>query len=92
MAFGNAAFYISINDSEPQNPYREYEQLAQRKFPQKIYSYYSITNTRQSKQLQDEIKDYLNNTTAQENIPIPSDWCVYCPQKGVCVEPFLQQG
>ena len=40
--------------------------------------------------LLNEMKAYLNQTSAQENIAIPSDWCTYCPQKGVCVEAFLQ--
>lgn len=91
MAFGKALFNVSIIDSEPQNPYQGFERLAQRQFPQKTYSYYNIKNASSSIELQNEIKDYLNKTTAQENISIPSDWCVYCPQKGVCVEAFLQQ-
>lgn len=92
LAFGNATFSVSIVDSEPQNPYQSFEQLAQRQFPRKKYSYFPVKSSSRSIDLQKEMRDYLNNTSAQENITIPSDWCVYCPQKGVCVEAFLQQG
>ena len=89
-AFGKAAFTINISDSEPKNPYLQFEQLADRKFPKKTYSYYNVAKERNSSDLLDEMKAYLNQTSAQENIAIPSDWCTFCPQKGVCVEAFHQ--
>ena len=88
--FGKAKFTIPIADSEPVNPYPHFEKLSDRKFPQKAYSYYQVAKEQKSDDLLDEMKNYLNKTSAQENVAIPSDWCTYCPQKGVCVEAFLQ--
>ena len=88
--FGRAKFVVQIADSEPVNPYPHFEKLSDRQFPQKAYSYSRIAKEQKSTDLLDEMKAYLNQTSAQENIAIPSDWCTYCPQKGVCVEAFLQ--
>ena len=88
--FGKAKFVVQIADSEPVNPYPHFEKLSDRQFPQKAYSYSRIAKEQKSTDLLDEMKAYLNQTSAQENIAIPSDWCTYCPQKGVCVEAFLQ--
>ena len=88
--FGKAKFTVPIADSEPINPYAHFEKLSDRQFPQKIYSYSRIAKGQRSSDLLNDMKDYLNQTSAQENIAIPSDWCTYCPQKGVCVEAFLQ--
>ena len=87
-AFGKATFQVSISDSEPQNPYPHFESLSDKQFPNKRYSYFPVVQAQNSSELKDEIKEYLNNTSAKENIAIPSEWCVYCPQKGICVEPF----
>ena len=88
--FGRAKFVVQIADSEPVNPYPHFEKLSDRQFPQKAYSYSRIAKEQKSTDLLDEMKAYLNQTSAQENIAIPSDWCTFCPQKGVCVEAFLQ--
>lgn len=94
--YGNARFDINILIREPKNPYTAFEQLAKRNGMQKSYSLYSVPKEKQNtpdtpqiQSLRTEMKQYLNQTKADENTEIPSEWCTYCTHRGVCMKSFL---
>lgn len=94
--YGNAWYEIDITEFEPQNPYAEFEALADKNYPKKIYSLHKLDSiTEPSKKeywakYYTEIKRYLNQTASNDKTAISSDWCTYCTHKGNCMEPFLK--
>lgn len=93
--FGAAKFVVDISEVERKNPYEGFDALAARKYPQKEYSLHrlpkesSIQDKDLIDQLRSEAKCYINQTVNKDKSAIPSDWCVYCPHRGVCMESFL---
>ena len=88
LAFGAARYNIDISESEPYNPYANFENLTQTAYPTKIYSMMKIPRQPSNALLKDA-KEYINNSS--DNYPIASEWCVYCPeQQRACVYSFLK--
>ena len=90
--FGSAKYVVDISDVERQNPYSTFESLSVRRYPLKEYSLYSLPQNDslpKADQLREEAKQYLNQVNRNERTAIPSDWCVYCPKRGTCMESFL---
>ncbi len=88
--FGLARFDIDITDFEPVNPYPIFEEKAVRKYPQKTYSLHRIPKAEAagSKDLCDGARQYLNEPAPEDERAVVSEWCTYCVQKGICLEPF----
>lgn len=90
--FGAAKFVVDISEVERQNPYSTFESLSIRRYPQKEYSLYKLPQTGGlpiADKLRDETKQYINQVRGKDRTAVPSDWCVYCPKKGICMESFL---
>jgi hypothetical protein len=91
--FGAAKFVVDISEVERKNPYSEFEQLAVRNGWKKEYSLHKLP-------LQDEqplvdtlrggAKQYINQSGGNEKMAIPSDWCIYCVHRGICMESYLR--
>lgn len=90
--FGKAYFKVDISDAEPQNPYQSFENLATRKYPNKIYSLHKLPKPEDRKRtelLLSDVNHYVNQTGSSQSQAIPSDWCLYCVHRGNCMKPFL---
>lgn len=90
--FGAAKFVVDISEIERKNPYSTFESLSIRRYPQKEYSLYRLPQTANQPKadlLRDEAKQYINQVNGKDRAAVPSDWCVYCPKRGTCMESFL---
>lgn len=90
--FGAAKFVVDISEIERRNPYSTFESLSIRRYPQKEYSLYKLPQTANqpmADQLRDEAKQYINQVNGTDRAAVPSDWCLYCPKRGTCMESFL---
>ena len=94
--FGAAKFVVDISEVERKNPYASLESLAYRKYPQKEYSLHKLpkvdgnaSDQQLIEQIRSDVKQFLNDAHGKEKTAIPSDWCVYCPKRGLCMESFL---
>jgi hypothetical protein len=91
--YGKAKFVMDISEFEPQNAFAAFEQLAKREYPQKMYSLHSLPgqkDTGAASALLSNIRDYMEDRTRKDNAANVGEWCVYCPSKGICTEPYLQ--
>lgn len=96
--FGKAKYVVDISAVELQNPYADFERLANKKYPQKSYSLYSIPEPSPRMEanekivaLQNTVCNYLNQSEKIDKTAISSDWCTFCVNRGVCLEPYLQR-
>ena len=94
--FGLAKYVIDISETEIKNPFDSFEGLTSVIWPQKEYSLHRLPwqNYHPVQQalvdsLRKETKDYVNQTHDSDKTAIPSEWCVYCVHRGMCIEPFL---
>ena len=94
--FGLAKYTIDISEGEKINPYVKFDSLATTLWPKKEYSLHKIPpqNPQPGQQLladalSAEARDYINQTMSKDKTAIPSDWCIYCVHRGMCMEPFL---
>lgn len=99
-ALGKAKFYIEVGENEPRHPFESFEKLAQyQRAPkngalQKVYSAYRIPPEEQKKgevsteELCEAVREYINQDAGKGNAAVPSDWCLYCANRGLCMAPF----
>ena len=94
--FGAAMFVVDISEVERRNPYASFDALASRCFPKKKYSLHSLPIAGDASagqqlvdSLRDDAKSYINQTDENDKTAIPSDWCIYCPHRGTCMESYL---
>lgn len=94
--FGAAKFSVDISEVERRNPYSGFDELAVRKYPWKEYSLHRLTESnfpQYKRQLVDRLRNetrcYINQVDGKDKKAIPSDWCKYCPHKGMCMESYL---
>lgn len=94
--FGNAKFEIDISNAEPKNPFEAFESLAKRDNLKKTYSLYNLpqpdqkpTHIEKANALSRETKQYLNQISNAGMAAVPSDWCTYCGNRGLCMASFL---
>jgi hypothetical protein len=91
--FGKARFDIDISEFEPKNSFPAFEQLATLDYPNKSYQLHKLP-----KQEADgtghvlilNTLDYLMDKARKDNAPTASEWCIYCPSRGICLESYLQ--
>lgn len=94
--FGKAKFVVDISEVERKNPYSSFDALAVRKYPKKEYSLHKLPGSNFPRYQQElvsalegEALRYINQTDGVAKTAIPSDWCNYCPHRGVCMESYL---
>ena len=91
--FGTAKFIIDISEVECKNPYAEFEQLAVHNGWKKEYSLHRLPLP-DVQPLVDTLrggaKQYINQSSGNEKVAIPSDWCIYCVHRGNCMESYLR--
>lgn len=83
--FGDAWFKEDLQDSPPPHPYEPFEKLTGKEEGKKVYSTHSVPNA-ENKQLLQCTLDYINNQ--DDNLERVGEWCTFCPNKGICLEPF----
>ena len=91
--FGTAKFAVDVSEVERRNPYAGFEALAQRRVPLKEYSLHRLPRPDArpgewplADALRREAEQYINHTIRRDRAAIPSDWCVYCTHRDVCME------
>lgn len=90
--FGKAYFKVDISDAEPQNPYQAFDNLAARKYPDKIYSLHKLPKFKDRERMEPLLSDtnrFINQTGSRDSLAVSSDWCLYCVHRGNCMKPFL---
>lgn len=93
--FGAAKFVVDISEVERKNPYEVFDSLTERKYPQKEYSLHKLpkpddlTTKDLIEELRSNAKDYINQSVDKDKTAIPSNWCIYCSHRGICMESFL---
>ena len=85
--FGKAKFYAPI-DKAPDSPYPAFQKLTGYEQGKVVYSLHKVPGERnpRSIELAQDVSDYLH--TDMEQDAIPSEWCGYCANRGVCLAPF----
>lgn len=83
--FGNALFKEDLQDSPSPHPYESFEKLTGKEDGKKVYSTHSVPEA-ENKQLLQCALDFINNQ--DENLARAGGWCTFCPDKGICLEPF----
>ena len=87
--FGNALFVEDGQNYPESHPLGIFESLTRWKDGKKIYTVHSIPadeNKDLSKKLLDATLKYINDI--DENVARTGSWCVFCPNKGICLESF----
>ncbi|MDD4510044.1 MAG: hypothetical protein PHY23_03925 [Oscillospiraceae bacterium] len=90
--FGSAKFVVDISEVERKNPYSSFEALALRNGWKKEHSLHKLPQpdgNPLSDVLRDEAKQYVNQVQSKDKTAIPSEWCMYCVHRGICMESFL---
>lgn len=91
--FGSAKFVVDVSEVERKNPYNEFEQLAVRNGWKKDYSLHRLPHDNVQPLvdiLRGAAKEYINDSSGNEKMAIPSDWCTYCVHRGTCMESYLR--
>ncbi len=83
--FGNALFAENSQDYPAPHPYKAFEVLTKWEEGKKIYGLHSIP-ANEKKDFIEATLMYLND--ADENMARAGSWCVFCPNKGICLESF----
>ncbi len=86
--FGNAKFAEDGQDYPQAHPYKAFDYITKWEKGKKIYSLHSIPANKKGELIEATMK-YLNNT--DENMARAGSWCVYCPNKGVCLEAYAAE-
>jgi len=90
--YGKARFDIDISEFEPKNAFLAFEQLAKRSYPSKSYKLHKLPKPEHGARLPliRNTLDYLNGKVRKDNVANAGEWCIYCPSKGICCEPYLR--
>jgi len=91
--YGKAQYKIDISEYEPTNPYADFEEFCSHDYPYKFYHLHSLPKQNTDKKANSLLlstRSYLQSNTEKDKAAIVSDWCIYCPSMGVCLEPFLR--
>lgn len=83
--FGNALFVENGQDYPKSHPYKIFENITRWEDGKKIYGLHGIRIS-EKKELIEATLQYLNDT--DENMAHAGRWCVFCPNKGICLESY----
>ena len=86
--FGNALFAENGQDYPESHPYKAFENIAKWEEGKKIYGLHDIPAA-ERKDLIEATLAYLND--ADDNMSHAGSWCVFCPNKGICLESFAAE-
>ncbi|QUI95909.1 hypothetical protein J5A74_00605 [Lachnospiraceae bacterium oral taxon 096] len=84
--FGNALFAENGQDYPKSHPYKTFENITRWEDGKKIYGLHDIPIL-EKKELIEATLQYLNDT--DENMAHAGSWCVFCPNKGICLESYV---
>lgn len=87
-SFGNALFAENGQDYPAPHPYQAFERITKWEDGKKIYGLHDIP-TNEKKDLIEATLTYLNES--DENMARAGSWCVFCPNKGICLESFTTE-
>ena len=85
--FGDAWFKEDMQDIPEKHRYAEFEGLTTIEDGKKVYSTHKVPKVEDKKLIQATLH-YLNNV--DENLERVGNWCVFCPNKNLCLESFAQ--
>ena len=83
-AFIKAKFFDDLQDSPSIHRYPAFENLSAIEEGKKTHSVHSAP-TAENKQLSACMLDYINESN--ENVEQIGSWCMYCPDKDICLKP-----
>lgn len=86
--FGNALFAENGQDYPEVHPYKAFENITKWEEGKKIYGLHDIP-AYEKKELIEATLQYLNDT--DENMARAGSWCVFCPNKGICLESYAAE-
>lgn len=86
-AFGDAWYGESLQDTPEHHMYSAFEQLTSVEDDKKVYSTHKVPPN-EDKQLIESTLDYINNSDG--NCERVGSWCTFCPNKNICLEPYVQ--
>lgn len=86
--FGNALFAENGQDYPEAHPYKAFENITKWEEGKKIYGLHDIP-AYEKKELIEATLQYLNDT--DENMARAGSWCVFCPNKGICLESYAAE-
>ena len=86
--FGNALFAENGQDYPEAHPYKAFENITKWEEGRKIYGLHDIP-AYEKKELIEATLQYLNDT--DENMARAGSWCVFCPNKGICLESYAAE-
>ena len=90
--YGKALFSVAADDV-PENPYPVFRNLRKFQNGAFVYSLHTIPEWPGSRfqgvtnAVSEAEKSYLNQNTERD--VVPSEWCDYCANRGVCLAPFF---
>lgn len=86
--FGTAEFFEDLQEPPQKHHYSVFENLATIKQGKKSYSTHRIPKT-EEKILINCVTNYLNES--DKNYDRTGSWCMYCPDKEICLSPYTEQ-
>ena len=86
--FGNALFADTGQDYPEAHPSQAFENITKWEEGKKIYGLHDIP-AYEKKELIEATLQYLNDT--DENMARAGSWCVFCPNKGICLESYAAE-
>ena len=85
--FIKAKFFDDLQDLPGKHKYPIFEGLSSIEEGKKTHSVHSVPQ-KEDKKLTASVLDYLNET--EENIKQVGSWCMYCPDKDICLESYAE--
>lgn len=86
--FGDAWFKEDLQDVPSKHKYVAFEELTSFEEGKKVYSTHKVPAKEEDKRLVQCTLAYLNE--ADGNMERVGSWCVFCPNKNLCLESFAQ--
>ena len=86
--FGDAWFKEDLQDAPSKHMYVVFEELASFEEGKKIYSMHKVPPKEEDKRLAQSTLAYMNE--ADGNMERVGSWCVFCPNRNLCLESFAQ--
>ena len=85
--FIKAKFFDDLQDLPGKHKYPAFESLSSIEEGKKTHSVHSVPQ-KEDKKLTASVLNYLNES--EENIKQVGSWCMYCPDKDICLESYAE--
>lgn len=86
--FGKALFVENAQDYPEAHPYEAFENVTRWEEEKKIYGLHKIPDDEMEELIKATLQ-YLNYS--DENMAHTGSWCVFCPNKGICLESYAEK-